>query len=152
MLIGVISDTHGLLRPEACAALAGVDAILHAGDIGSAAVLDGLSALAPLHLIRGNNDTGAWALSIPETLSLSLGGHRLYLLHDLATLTLDPRTEGLSVVVCGHSHRPSVVERDGVLHLNPGSAGPRRFRLPVSLALLRLSVGAPIARVLHLQV
>lgn len=151
MLIGVISDTHGLLRPEACAALAGVDAILHAGDIGSAAVLDGLSALAPLHLIRGNNDTGAWALGIPDTLSLSLGGHRVYLLHDLAALTLDPRKEGLSVVVSGHSHRPSVTERDGVLHLNPGSAGPRRFRLPVSLALLRLSVGAPTARVLHLQ-
>lgn len=138
MQIGVISDTHGLLRPEAVAALRGSALILHAGDIGTPAVLDSLRAIAPLHAVRGNNDVEPWAQAVPETLTIEAAGRHLHLLHDLKQLALDPVAAGLAVVIAGHSHRPLAEWRDGVLYLNPGSAGPRRFSLPVSVARLML--------------
>jgi uncharacterized protein len=138
--IGVISDTHGLLRPEALRALAGAELIVHAGDIGGPEVLEALRALAPLVAVRGNNDRGPWATTLAETETVETGGHSLYVLHDLKTLDLDPRAAGFDAVIAGHSHQPRIERRDGVLYLNPGSAGPRRFRLPVALA--RLDVGA----------
>lgn len=134
--IGVISDTHGLLRPEAIAALRGCDRIVHGGDIGDRALLDALAELAPVTAVRGNNDTAAWAASLPEALRLACEGVTLYVLHDAKQLRIDPRAENVDVVVSGHSHRPAIATRDGVLHVNPGSAGPRRFRLPVTLAIL----------------
>ncbi len=139
--IGVIADTHGLLRPEALAALKGCDHILHLGDIGPESLLDQLRALAPLDVVRGNNDTGDWADALPDTLLLELGGLRLYLIHDLKQLAVDPRAEGFDVVLAGHSHKPLNEVRDGVLYLNPGSAGPRRFKLPIALAILALTDG-----------
>lgn len=139
MRIGVVSDTHGLLRPEAVARLAGVDRILHAGDIGRPEVIEGLRAVAPVDAIRGNVDTAAWAAVYPETLSIALGGRRIHLVHALEWLRIDPAAA--DVVVSGHSHKPSVETRDGVLFLNPGSIGPRRFRLPVTLAVLELGEG-----------
>lgn len=149
--IGLISDTHGLLRPEATAFLRGCDHIVHGGDIGTPAIVEQLAALAPLTVVRGNNDVGDWAEAIPETAGLELGGVRLHVLHDLARLDCDPAAEGVRVVVSGHSHRPGVVERDGVLFVNPGSAGPRRFRLPVAVGELRIGPdGAVAARTLEL--
>ena len=136
--IGLISDTHGLLRPEVLAFLAGSDHIVHAGDIGNDGILDALRTLAPLTAVRGNNDHGAWAESLNTTETLRLGMVRLHLLHDLAELAVEPAALGVQVVVSGHSHRPAVTRRDGVLYVNPGSAGPRRFRLPVAAAELRL--------------
>jgi putative phosphoesterase len=141
MRVGVISDTHGLLRPEAVEALRGADHILHAGDVGGPEVLEALSALAPLTAVRGNNDRGAWARKLPETAVVELGGVLVYLLHDLAALDLDLRVAGMAALVTGHSHQPLVGERDGVLHLNPGSAGPRRFRLPVTVGRLEVAGG-----------
>ena len=138
MRVGVISDTHGLLRPEAVEALRGSDLILHAGDIGSPAVLEALAAVAPVQAVRGNNDVEPWALAVPETLTLELAGHRIHLLHDAKQLALDPLREGIAVLIAGHSHKPLCERREGVLHLNPGSAGPRRFSLPVSVAMLEL--------------
>lgn len=153
MNIGVISDTHGLLRPEALAALRGSELIVHAGDIGSADVLDALRAIAPLVAIRGNNDTDAWAQATPETQSFDAGGARIHLLHDLKALALDPQRDGIAVVVSGHSHKPKIETRDGVLYLNPGSAGPRRFSLPVTIATLRLrDGGAPQAQIVDLLI
>jgi putative phosphoesterase len=134
--VGVISDTHGLLRPEALRALAGADLILHAGDVGSPEVLAGLRALAPVVAVRGNNDRGPWAEALSETEVVTAGGRSLYVLHDLGTLDLDPRAAGFDAVIVGHSHQPRIERRDGVLYLNPGSAGPRRFRLPIALAWL----------------
>jgi putative phosphoesterase len=149
--VGIISDTHGLLRPEAEALLRGSDFIVHAGDIGDAAVLERLSALAPVTAVRGNNDTGAWAEAIAETRSLQVEDLVIYVLHDLAQLDLDPAAAGFRVVVSGHSHRPSIEKRDGVLYLNPGSAGPRRFKLPVSVAELRISGASLEARLIRLE-
>jgi putative phosphoesterase len=137
--IGVIADTHGLVRPEALAALAGVERILHAGDIGGPDVLHALGRLAPVIAVRGNNDRGAWATAIPETEVVEVGGHALYVLHDLHALDLEPRAAGFAAVISGHSHQPRVDARDGVLYVNPGSAGPRRFRLPISLARLTVA-------------
>ncbi|MCJ1883415.1 metallophosphatase family protein [Pseudomonas sp. LA21] len=137
--IGVIADTHGLLRPEALVALQGCDHILHLGDIGPESLLDQLRELAPLDVVRGNNDTDDWAAALPETLLLELGGLRLFLIHDLKQLAIDPRAEGIDVVLAGHSHKPLNEVRDGVLHLNPGSAGPRRFKLPIALAIITLT-------------
>jgi uncharacterized protein len=134
--IGVISDTHGLVRPEALAALQGCDAIVHAGDIGKPDVLEKLVALAPLTAIRGNVDT--WARDLPDTAVLDISGLRFYVIHDVKTLALDPRADGFAAVISGHSHVPKADTRDGVLYLNPGSAGPRRFKLPVSVAKLRV--------------
>jgi putative phosphoesterase len=137
--IGVISDTHGLLRPEAAAALAGVDSIVHAGDIGSPEVLEALAEIAPVTAVRGNNDEGRWAKAIPDTVVIEIEGRLVHVLHDIADLEGDPAQLGYAVVVTGHSHRPSIHRHDGVLFLNPGSAGPRRFKLPVSLAKLTMS-------------
>jgi hypothetical protein len=142
--VGVISDTHGLLRPEAVAALQGVERIVHAGDIGSPDVLTALKRIAPVAAVRGNNDRERWAAAIPETEVVQIGGVALYVLHDLHALDLDPRAAGFAAVIAGHSHRPRLQERDGVLYLNPGSAGPRRFTLPISLA--RLTVAGPRVR------
>ncbi len=139
--IGLISDTHGLLRPGALAALQGCDHILHAGDIGPEGILDTLRALAPLTAVRGNNDTADWARALPHSTTLEAGGLRIHVLHDLAELAIDPAAEGVRVVVSGHSHKPAVAERGGVLYVNPGSAGPRRFRLPIALAQLHLDHG-----------
>jgi putative phosphoesterase len=136
--VGLISDTHGLLRPEATAFLAGSDHIVHAGDVGDPSILDALAAIAPITAIRGNVDTEAWADALRETELIRFGEIALYLLHDLAALAIDPGAAGIRVVVSGHSHKPLVVERDGVLYVNPGSAGPRRFRLPITAAELRI--------------
>lgn len=150
MLIGVISDTHGLLREEAVAALLGSDLILHAGDVGRPEVLDRLNAVAPTLAVRGNVDKGEWAGPLPETLAHEAAGLWLYLLHDLKTLDLSPGAAGFRVVVSGHSHVPRQEERGGVLYLNPGAAGPRRFKLPVSLARLRIEAGEVEAEVVEL--
>ena len=134
--IGVISDTHGLVRPQAIAALRGCAAIVHAGDIGKPEVLDELRELAPLTAIRGNVDT--WAADLPDTAVVTFAGQRLYVIHDVKKLELDPRAAGFAAVISGHSHVPRAEIRDGVLYLNPGSAGPRRFKLPISVATLRI--------------
>jgi uncharacterized protein len=131
--LGVISDTHGLLRPEAVEALHGSDMIVHAGDVGSPDVLRELEKIAPVIAVRGNNDREPWAKDLPLTDVLELGGASIYVLHDVNELDLDPRAAGFSVVIAGHSHQPRSEERDGVLFFNPGSAGPRRFRLPISV-------------------
>lgn len=136
--IGLISDTHNLLRPEALDALRGVEHIVHAGDIGSEAILEGLSALAPVTAVRGNNDKGPWARALPETEVLTLGGIHAFVLHDLGELDLDPEAAGFAVVISGHSHKPRVEQKGPVLFINPGSAGPRRFRLPVSVGYLEV--------------
>ena len=149
--LGVISDTHGLVRPEALTALAGVERIVHAGDIGDQAVLDALARVAPVTAVRGNNDRGRWASDIPETEVVEVGGVSLYLLHDLHELDLEPRAAGFAAVISGHSHQPKIDERGGVLYLNPGSAGPRRFKLPISLATLTIAQGRVKARLVTLQ-
>jgi putative phosphoesterase len=146
--IGVISDTHGLLRPEAVAALAGVSHIVHAGDVGSADVLAQLSRIAPVTAVRGNNDRAAWAADLAITETVEIEGRSIYVLHDLAELDLDPATAGFAVVVTGHSHKPKIVTKDGVLFMNPGSAGPRRFKLPVTLGTLDVS-GSGIRAEIH---
>jgi hypothetical protein len=150
--IGVISDTHGLLRPEAVRALRGVELILHAGDIGKPEVLDGLRAIAPVVAIRGNNDNGTWARALPATEVALVGAAAFYLVHDVAELDLDPAAARFAAVISGHSHRPSQSVRDGVLYLNPGSAGPRRFSLPVSLATLTVRGEAVRPRLIELRV
>ena len=150
--LGVISDTHGLVRPEAVAALAGVERILHAGDIGNREVLDALARVAPVTAVRGNNDRGGWASDIPETEVVEVGGVSLYVLHDLHELALDPRAAGFAAVIAGHSHQPRLEARDGVLYLNPGSAGPRRFKLPISLARLTVTGARVSARLLTLAI
>ena len=136
--VGVISDTHGLLRPEATDALKGSDLIVHAGDVGSAEILEQLRAIAPTFAVRGNVDTGAWAKTLPLTDVVAAGPLHLYVLHDLTTLDLNPRAAGFAAVIYGHSHRPSVETRGGVLYLNPGSVGPRRFTLPIAMAKLHV--------------
>ncbi|CAN7189035.1 metallophosphoesterase family protein [Variovorax sp. LjRoot290] len=148
--IGLISDTHGLLRPEALAFLRGCEHIVHGGDIGDASILEALAAIAPLTAVRGNNDRGAWAEAVPDTALVEFGGLRLYAIHDLAQLDIDPAAAGVRVVVSGHSHRPRTEERDGVLYVNPGSAGPRRFRLPISAAELKIDDGVVTPRIVEL--
>ena len=148
--IGLISDTHVLLRPEALAFLQGCDRIVHGGDIGGAAILDTLRGIAPLTVVRGNNDRGAWAEALAETEWLQLGGLWLLAIHDLAQLGIDAPAAGVRVVVSGHSHPPLQEERDGVLWINPGSAGPRRFRLPVSVGELRVEGGTVSGRIVEL--
>ncbi|MGO9680073.1 MAG: metallophosphoesterase family protein [Candidatus Sulfotelmatobacter sp.] len=142
ILIGVISDTHGLLRPAAIEALQGSDHIIHAGDVGSSEILETLSAIAPVTAVRGNIDKGAWARKLPETEVLEVAGISIYVLHDLAQLDLKPQAAGFAVVVSGHSHVPKQELRGGVLYFNPGSAGPRRFKLPVSLGKLSVEDGS----------
>jgi putative phosphoesterase len=138
MLIGVISDTHGLLRPEAVEALAGSDLILHAGDVGEAGILEKLAKIAPVIAVRGNVDSGAWSARLRDRERIECQGALLYMLHDVNMLDLDPAAAGIHAVISGHSHKPVLQKRDGVLYLNPGSAGPRRFKLPVALARLRI--------------
>ena len=137
--IGVISDTHGLLRPEACAALQGVDQILHAGDIGDETILADLARIAPVTAVVGNNDHGPWTRGLPTTAEVRVGSVTVLVTHILAALVIDPKAEGASVVIYGHSHRPENVKRGGILYFNPGSAGPRRFKLPVTVGLLRVN-------------
>lgn len=150
--IGVISDTHGRLRPEAVDALRGSDLIVHAGDVGDPGILEVLGRVAPVRAVRGNTDRGAWARSLPETDVVDAGPFLLYVLHDPALLDLDPRAAGFEAVVYGHTHRPEVRRRNGVLHLNPGSAGPRRFRLPVTVARLEWAAGTLEATIVPLDV
>jgi len=139
--IGLISDTHGLLRPEALDYLAGADHIVHGGDIGGPDILERLAALAPLTVVRGNNDTAPWTRAIPETAAVELDGIKLFVIHDLKTLDLDPAAAGVRVVMSGHSHRPACAERGGVLYVNPGSAGKRRFSLPIAAGELLIENG-----------
>jgi uncharacterized protein len=148
--IGVISDTHGLLRDEALAALAGSALIIHAGDVGNPSILSRLRDIAPVIGVRGNVDTEAWARVLPLTTVVEAEPHTIYVLHDLAQLDLDPRDAGLSAVISGHSHKPRIDEQDGVLFLNPGSAGPRRFDLPVTVARLTTEAGRIRAEILDL--
>ncbi len=136
--IGVLSDTHGLLRPEVLPALAGVNHILHAGDIGKPEILDALREIAPVTAIRGNIDRSGPCAALPATEAVELSGHLFYLIHALPDLDLNPQAAGISAVIYGHSHKPSITWKNGVLYLNPGSAGPRRFSLPITLALLHL--------------
>ena len=147
----MISDTHGLVRPEALAPLRGSDLIVHCGDVGAPAVLDALRALAPVRAVRGNNDRGPWASALPADDVIEVGGHTLYVIHDLGELALDPAAAGFSAVLSGHSHRPLVEERKGVLFVNPGSAGPRRFSLPVAVAQLILAPGRRDAHIIELS-
>ncbi len=153
-LIGVVSDTHGLLRPELLQALAGVSHILHAGDVGNPEILTQLARIAPVTAIRGNIDSdirawGSWS-SLPATEIVELAGCLIYIIHALQDLDLNPQAAGIGIVISGHSHHPSIERRHGVLYLNPGSAGPRRFHLPITCALLRLGSAQPEAEILNL--
>jgi len=152
VLIGVISDTHGLLRPEAKAALGGSDLIIHAGDIGDPAILLALEKLAPVRAIRGNVDTQAWARELPETEVVEACEALLYVIHNVHDLDLNPRAAGFAAVISGHSHKPGNEVRDGVLYFNPGSAGRRRFSLPISIGRLRLRGGRIIPELVDLQI
>ncbi len=149
-VVGVISDTHGLLRPEALTVLQGCDAIVHGGDIGKREVLDELREIAPVTAIRGNIDT--WATDMPDSDVIEVESRRLFIVHDVNELNLDPRAAGFDMVISGHSHKPKVIEVDGVLFLNPGSAGPRRFSLPVTLALLTIAAERIEPRIVELDV
>ena len=150
--IGLISDTHGLLRPEAVRALQGSDRIVHAGDIVDPHILAALARIAPVTAVRGNNDKGAWADALPHTERLHIEALQLYVIHDVKEIDVDPRAAGIHVVIAGHSHKPQVERRDGVLFVNPGSAGPRRFKLPVTVGRLDVAgteVQARIVEILH---
>jgi putative phosphoesterase len=150
--IGVISDTHNRLRFEAIAALSGSDLILHGGDLCRPEVLAGLAYIAPVLAVRGNNDRGRWARALPLTRRLEVEGRRIFVIHDLSELRFDPKAKGFDAVVSGHSHRPRIERNAGVLYLNPGSAGPRRFSLPVSVAVLNVSARGVRARIVELPV
>lgn len=141
MIIGVISDTHGLLRPQVVAAFKRVDRILHAGDVGGSEIHDALARIAPVTAVRGNVDIEPWANTLAETELVELGGTSIYMLHDLGRLDMKPEAVGIRVVVYGHSHQPKIEEKNGVLYFNPGSAGPRRFQLPVSVGNLVIEDG-----------
>jgi putative phosphoesterase len=148
--VGVISDTHGLLRPEAREFLRGCNHIIHAGDIGSEQVLQDLLAIAPVTAVRGNNDKGPWARALPETELARFGEVLAYVIHDLAQLDIEPQPAGVNVVVSGHSHQPRIRERNGVLYVNPGSAGPRRFKLPIAVAELTIAGNSVTSRIVEL--
>ena len=150
--LGVISDTHGLLRPEAVDALRGSDRILHAGDIGAPEILEALAKIAPVTAVRGNVDTASWARALPQTEVVEAGGVSIYILHDLGQLDLKPEAAGFRVVVYGHSHQPKMEEKNGVLYFNPGSSGPRRFRLPVSVGRLTIVAGKVRAQLVELEI
>lgn len=149
--VGVISDTHGLVRPEALRALAGCGLIIHAGDVGTPAVLEALARVAPVVAVRGNNDVGAWVRALPARDTVRIGRFRFLVLHDLADLAVDPAVAGVDAVICGHSHRPALQRHGGVLYLNPGSAGPRRFALPITVARVQAGTRGLRARILHLD-
>lgn len=148
--VGLISDTHGLLRPEARAFAGGCDYIIHGGDIGSAAILDELSALAPLIAVKGNNDRQSWAAHLPQTEMIRVGGVFIYVIHDISQLDIEPHAAGVHVVVSGHSHKPLIELRDGILYVNPGSCGPRRFNLPLSVGEIRVDGTKVKARTVEL--
>src|SRR5262249_32778041 len=150
-LIGVISDTHGLLRPEVLKVFKGVTLILHAGDIGHPEVLEGLRTLAPVIAVRGNNDRDEWAKQIPEAQTVHAGNVAIHMLHDVKELRVTASAEEYQAVISGHSHRPSVQTRDGILFLNPGSAGPRRFKLPISVARMTIQGAAVRAEIIELN-
>ncbi len=141
-LIGLISDTHGLLRPKVAAALAGVCRILHAGDVGKPEVLDALSSIAPVTAVRGNVDHGQWTATLPPDAVVSVKGHGIYVMHNLNDIEIDPELAGIAAVISGHTHQPLIESRGGILYINPGSAGPRRFSLPISIGFLRLAENA----------
>ena len=149
-LVGVISDTHGLLRPQALEALAGAQLVIHAGDVGSPDILPSLSRLARVEPVRGNVDTDSWALALPETTVVEVEGRSLYVLHDVKQLDLDPVAAGFAAVISGHSHVPASEMRNGVLYFNPGSAGPQRFSLPISVGRLWLSAEGIRAEIVEL--
>lgn len=152
ILVGVISDTHGLLRLEAINALAESNLILHAGDIGQPEVLEGLQAIAPTIAVRGNNDKGPWAEAISERETIEIENVSIHILHIIKELDFDPKEKGVQVIISGHSHKPLVENHNGVLFLNPGSAGPRRFKLPVSVAQLHLTESEVYAKIIELEV
>jgi putative phosphoesterase len=152
MILGVISDTHGLLRSEAVDALRGADRILHAGDVGDPEILDTLAQIAPVTAVRGNIDTESWAQTLPQTEVVEIGGVSIYILHDLGRLDLKPEAAGIHAVIYGHSHQPKIEMRKGVLYFNPGSAGPRRFQLPVSVGKLRIEDGRIKAELVELKI
>ena len=149
--IGVVSDTHGFMRPAALEALRGVDCILHAGDVGGPEVLEALERIAPVHAVRGNIDSEAWAAELPERLELQLGGLGVLVVHDRAELFRAPPPHGAALIVVGHSHRPEIGELAGALLVNPGSAGPRRFNLPISLARVTITAGRALAQLVELD-
>jgi len=151
-LIGVISDTHGLLRPEAVKALHGCELIIHAGDVDKPEILSELRNTAPTVAVRGNVDQGIWAQGLPRTRVVAVGGGRIYVIHNLDNLSIDPAADGFAAVISGHSHKPSIARNDGVLFLNPGSAGPKRFKLPVTVALLRVTGNQVNAELIELDV
>ena len=151
MLLGVISDTHGLMRPKALAALRGSDLIIHAGDVGTSGVIDHLRQLAPTVAVRGNIDTQSWVVDLATTANVEVGELRFYVLHNIAQLDVEPVSAGFAAVVFGHSHKPSIETRDGVLYCNPGSAGPRRFRLPVTIARVRVSGREMVPEIVQLE-
>ena len=151
VILGVISDTHGRLRRAALRALRGSDRILHAGDVGAPEILDELAQIAPVTAVRGNVDTGPWGLSLPETEVVDVAGLSIYMLHDLGQLDLKPQAAGFRVVVYGHSHQPKIEEKNGVLYFNPGSAGPRRFHLPVGVGKLVIEAGKVRAELMELK-
>jgi putative phosphoesterase len=151
MIIGVIADTHGLLRPEALAALRGSERIIHAGDVDGPEILAALAALAPVTVVRGNNDLGRWAEAIPTAAVVEACGVSIYVIHNIAEIDLDPAARGFGVVVAGHSHKPLCETRRQVLYFNPGSAGPRRFRLPVSVGRLTIEAGVVHGEILILD-
>jgi len=150
MTVGVISDTHGLVRPAAIEALRGSELIIHCGDVGDPGVLAALRALAPVRAVRGNNDKGSWAAQLPCSDVVEAGGQMLYVLHDVSDLDLEPAAAGFAAVLAGHSHRPLVERRRGVLYVNPGSAGPRRFKLPIAVAQLVVSPDGCDAHIVEL--
>jgi uncharacterized protein len=150
--VGLVSDTHGLLRPEVRAFLARSDYIIHGGDIGSAQILEELAALAPLVAVRGNNDTEGWAVRLPETEMIRVGGVFVYVIHDISQLDIEPRAALVRAIVSGHSHKPKVDERDGVLYVNPGSCGPKRFKLPISVGELLVEGTEVRARTMELAI
>src|SRR6202051_4812462 len=149
--VGLVADTHGLLRPGARAFLVGCDYIIHGGDIGEPKILDELAVMAPLIAVRGNNDTQPWAAHLPATELIRVGNVFVYVIHNLAELDIDPGAAGIRVVVSGHSHKPMVDERDGILYVNPGSCGPRRFKLPISVGEVIVSGSAVNARIVDLS-
>jgi putative phosphoesterase len=151
-VIGLISDTHGLIRPEALEALKGVELIIHAGDIGKPEVIAALKSIAPVLAIKGNNDIGNWARPLPDTKLVKSGDTQLYVIHNVKDLDCDPVARGYQAVVSGHSHKPSVATRDGVLFVNPGSAGPRRFKLPIAVGKLFIEHNRVSAEIIELAV
>jgi putative phosphoesterase len=152
MIIGLISDTHSLLRPQALEALRGSEHIIHAGDIGAPEIISELKTIAPVTAIRGNVDVQTWARAFPETQVVELAGKSIYVIHDVNALDLNPKAAGFDVVISGHSHQPRQEIKDGVLYMNPGSAGPRRFKLPISVARIEISGALISATIVELKI